>query len=200
MKFFIKIGATYGENVDVNDLLPDPTTISRKVQKSADEKKKQFRSEINEVVNSGGASATIDMWSDNYVKRNFLGVTLHYQKDFKLFDIVLGMKSMDFERSTGDNILRKLKTLFSEFGVQNIEAIKFITDRGTNIVKALEHNTRLNCSSHLFYYFLSFDKTTELTEILESCKKIVKYFKKANLQHKLQTSLKNQCPIRIHCR
>lgn len=39
VKFFIKKGATYGENVDVNDLLPDPTTISRKVQKSADEKK-----------------------------------------------------------------------------------------------------------------------------------------------------------------
>lgn len=34
-------------------------------------KKEELKAEINSVVNSGGASATIDMWTDNYVKRNF---------------------------------------------------------------------------------------------------------------------------------
>lgn len=43
VKFFIKIGATYGENVDVENLLPDATTISRNVKKLADEKKNRIQ-------------------------------------------------------------------------------------------------------------------------------------------------------------
>lgn len=198
VKFFIKIGASYGEHVDVEDLLPDPTTISRKIQKCASEKKTELQEEISSIVSNGGASATIDMWADNYVKRNFLGVTFHYQKDMHFYDIVLGMKSMDFNRSTGDNIRKKLESLFLEFNVSNIDNIKFVTDRGSNMVKALETKIRLNCSSHLVSNVLekSFLGTTELTGVLESCKKLVKYFKKANLQHLLSTSLKSQCSTR----
>lgn len=197
-KFFIELGAKYGKNVDVNKMLPDATTISRNAIKQANEFKIKIKDEICEVVSSGGASATIDMWTDNYVKRNFLGVTLHYQKQDKLVDIILGVKSMDFERSTADNIRLKLKSLLSEFGVNNFEFLKFITDRGSNIVKALEPNIRLNCSSHLLSNILdkSFEETEELAEILLACKKIVKYFKKANLQHRLSTSLKTPCPTR----
>uniref|UniRef100_A0A034WLQ6 Transposable element Hobo transposase n=1 Tax=Bactrocera dorsalis TaxID=27457 RepID=A0A034WLQ6_BACDO len=86
VKFFIKIGATYGEHDDVEDMLPDHTTISRKVTKCANDKKEELKAEINKIVSSGGASATIDMWLDNFVKRNFLGVTFHYQKDFKFWE------------------------------------------------------------------------------------------------------------------
>jgi len=198
VNFFIKIGATYGEHVDVEDMLPDSTTISRRVQKIANEKKDEIKNEITKVVSSGGASATIDMWTDNYVKRNFLGVTFHYQNEFKFFDIVLVMKSMDFERSTSENILKKLRSVFHEFGVENMDQVKFITDRGSNIVKALDYHTRLNCSSHLFSNVLdkSFAATTDLDNVLESCKKLVKYFKKASLQHLLPRSLKSQCPTR----
>jgi len=71
VKFFIKIRATYGKHIDVEDLFPDPTTISRKIQKSANEKKGELHEEISSIVCNSGASATIDMWTDNYVKRNF---------------------------------------------------------------------------------------------------------------------------------
>ncbi|KAH8404556.1 hypothetical protein KR215_003351, partial [Drosophila sulfurigaster] len=108
VQFFVKLGALYGENVDLEDVIPDPTTISRNVQKAAEEKKKELRGEISEIVRSGGASATIDMWTDNYVHRNFLGVTLHYTGDHTINNIVIGMKSMNFERSTSDNNIKKL--------------------------------------------------------------------------------------------
>lgn len=146
-------------------------------------------------MHSGGATATIDLWS---VHRSFFGVTLHFEKDLKLYDIILGRKSMDFERSTAVNILRKLNTLFCEFGIDNLEKVRFVTDRGTNILKALEDNIRLNCSSHLLANVLepAFDKSLEVAELVETCKKMVRYFKKANLQHQLLTSLKNPCPTR----
>lgn len=38
--------------------------------------------------------------------------------------------------------------------------------------------------------------TGELTQVINSCKKVVKYLKKAGLQHLLQTSLKSHCPTR----
>lgn len=198
VKFFIKIGATYGECVDVDDMLPDATTIARKCQKEADEKRAEISQELNKIVSSGGVSITMDLWTDNYVKRTFLGVTLHFLKEYQMVDIILGLKSMDFQRSTFTNVLQKLQSLLNEFEIHNMESIKFVTDRGKNIVKALENNTRLNCSCHLFANVLdkSFEETNELANVITACKKIVKYFKKANLQHKLNTSLKNPCQTR----
>jgi len=45
---------------------------------------------------------------------------------------------MDFQKPTTENILMKTKCLFSEFNVENINNVKFVTDRGANIKKALE--------------------------------------------------------------
>lgn len=54
-----------------------------------------------------------------------------------MVDIILGLKSMDFQRSTAANVLQKLKTLLSEFEIHNMENIKFVTDQGANIVKEI---------------------------------------------------------------
>jgi len=39
-QLLIKIGAAYGDHIDVDDLLPSPSTLSRKVHKDAEEKKR----------------------------------------------------------------------------------------------------------------------------------------------------------------
>jgi len=101
VKVFLKNGAVFGDHVDVDDLLPDPTTLSRKAKSDAEEKRSN-PSEIIEAVDSGGASANVDMWTDEYVQRNFLGITFHYEKEFKLCDMILGLKSMDFQKWNAD--------------------------------------------------------------------------------------------------
>lgn len=135
--FFIKIGSRYGENVDIDDLLPDPSTLSRRITKTAQEKKNEVKSKISKIVSDGKSSITIDLWQDNYVRRNFLCATLHFQENFKMCDMVLGMKSMDFMRTSGQNIHCKLQSLLSEFGVDDLKNIVFVTDRGSNVIKAL---------------------------------------------------------------
>jgi len=75
--------------------------IKSEVQSDAEEKR-STPSEIIEAVDSGGASANVDMWTDEYVQRNFLGITLHYEKEFKLCDMILGLKSMDFQKWNAD--------------------------------------------------------------------------------------------------
>lgn len=194
----INIGAKYGSHTDIINLIPDPTTISNRIQIKAEERKIEIKKEVEEAVVNEIASITTDLWTDNFVKRNFLCVTFHFMKESCLKNIVLGVKSMDFESCTAENILAKLKCVLNEFGVSDLRNIKFVTDRGANIVKALQGYTRLNCSNHLFNNVLhsAFNATTELHPMLESSKKLVKYFKKCNLQHMLSTSLKNYCVTR----
>ena len=81
------------------------------------------------------------------------------------------MKSIDFMRSSGQNLHRKLKNLLTELGVEDLK--KIVSDSGSNVNKALEDYTRLNYSSNLFSNILDFatECTGELTEFITSCKK-----------------------------
>lgn len=194
----LKIGAKYGENVDLDNLIPSATTLSRKTKAFAEEKKETIKPHIQDLVTNSRAAVTIDLWSDNFIKRNFLCATLHFELNYELVEITLGMKSMDFMSSTGENIRDKLSSLFLEFGVTDISNVVFVTDRGSNIKSAIKEFTGLNCSAHLFSNVLNdaFESTLELNAITDGCKKIVRYFKKSNKQHMLNTTLKSACPTR----
>lgn len=194
----ISIGAKYGNNADLLDLIPDPTTISKRIEIKAEEKINDVKKEVQEAVTNEVASITTDLWTDNFVKRHFLCVTFHFMKESHLKQIVLGVKSMDYQSCTGEHILAKLQSVLDKFGVSNLDKIKFVTDRGSNIIKALQNYTRVNCSNHLFNNVLhsAFNNTEELQLMTESCRKLVKYFKKCNIQHMLTTSLKNYCVTR----
>nr|DAA03872.1 TPA_inf: HDC12224 [Drosophila melanogaster] len=64
VQFFLKIGAVYGEHVDVDDLLPDPTTLSLKAHSEAEEKGTLVSAAIKEAVDSdsgGTMTATADL-------------------------------------------------------------------------------------------------------------------------------------------
>lgn len=183
----LKIGAKYGENVDLDNLIPSATTLSRKTKAFAEEKKETIKPHIQDLVTNSRAAVTIDLWSDNFIKRNFLCATLHFELNYELVEITLGMKSMDFMSSTGENIRDKLSSLFLEFGVTDISNVVFVTDRGSNIKSAIKEFTGLNCSAHLFSNVLNdvFDSTLKVNAITDAFKKIVIYFKKSNKQHML---------------
>ncbi|CAD7003836.1 unnamed protein product [Ceratitis capitata] len=188
--FFIKLGAIHGENIEVSDLLVDAMVVNNKVQKLADEKRNLISSEIKNAIEDGGVSSTISIWTDNYVERKFLAVTMHFQKNFEQIDINLGLQSMDIKNTSSENILVNVKKIFAEFGAKDISRVKFVTDKEENgIVKSLENLTRLNSSSHLLKRVLdkSIEDTSELQGTLQACQTLVKYFTNANLQHRLPT-------------
>lgn len=57
--FILKIGADYGSDVDLKDLLPDTLAVSTRVQKASSEK----TGEEGELVSSEEASTS--MWTEN---------------------------------------------------------------------------------------------------------------------------------------
>ena len=89
VRFFIKLDAKYAENVDVNDLLSDGARASCNVQKLATDCKSKLKEELYEVVSSSCTTSTIDIWTSNYVERNFIIITWQYRKELSLVDIVL---------------------------------------------------------------------------------------------------------------
>lgn len=196
VQFFIKIGSSYGEMVDVDDLLPNESAISYKCRDEADGKRQETSYMLQDAASRGGFSLSVDLWPDNYLKRILLGVSVHFEQDFQMVSMMLGLKSMDSQKANAENIRMKLETLLSTFGINSMENIKFITDRETRIVEALESNVRLNCSTHLFADVLdkSFEETLQLVDMLSDCKQIIKYLKKENVQNKLNICFKNSCP------
>lgn len=194
----LTIGTKYGNHLDISDMVPDSITISRRINNIADEKRLKFKDELRMAIESGTASITSDLWTDDFVKRKFLCATFHFIKDLQLKEIVLGVKSMDFQRCTENNVLSKLNSILQDFDVNSMENITFVTDRGSTIVKALKDQNRINCANHLLNDVLdsALNSTNELTPFFQTCKKLVKYLRKSSLQHLLSTSNKTYCITR----
>lgn len=84
----LSIGTKYGNNLDVSDMVPDSRTISRRVNEIAENKRLTMKQELIMAATSGTACITTDLWTDNFVKRNFLCATFNFLKDLKLKEIV----------------------------------------------------------------------------------------------------------------
>lgn len=101
VEFLISIGAKYGQNVDIDKLLPHPTTVSRNIQNLHNKYFEVVKTEIMSVKNIG-YGLTSDIWTDNYLRTTYLSLTIHYVKEGKLITRLLGLKSMKGVSCTGD--------------------------------------------------------------------------------------------------
>lgn len=65
----------------------------------------------------------------------------------------------------------------------------FVTDGGANLVKGLRNDTQLRCACHCLNLAIEYglsNSSEELTSIVDSCKKLVAHFKRADLQKQFQ--------------
>jgi hypothetical protein len=64
-----------------------------------------FQKEVKDVFSGVGGAIMLDLWSEVYMKINYLGATAHYIANGKLEDHVLCMIEFDSDmKKTGDNI------------------------------------------------------------------------------------------------
>lgn len=195
----VNIGVKNG-NINVTDILPHPTTISRHVTETADNLRSQLVLEINKKVKEGLCAASTDMWTDDYRKKSFVAVTVHYfDDDWQLASKLLYTCDFPNERKTGINIRKELFRRFSQFGLNNdaIEKITFVTDRGSNIINALEPFKRLDCMAHiintvlrnLFQADYLKENNLKVFETLIGAKSLVTYMKQSGLVTRLSKSV-----------
>lgn len=99
-EFLISIGAKYGPHVNVQTLIPHPTTISRNIRGLYDSTLAKVKNDLN-FQNSIGFGLTSDIWTDNFVRTSYVSLTVHYIKDGELVNRLLGLSSFKGERCTG---------------------------------------------------------------------------------------------------
>lgn len=148
----VSIGATYG-NIDFSTILPHPTTIARNVAKVKNEIHQQIFPMVEKAMESGECSATTDMWKEDYKKRAFITLTVHFfDENFTLQRKILFTSFFEHKQKTGKNIRKEIVRRFTECGYNKklLVKLRFVTDQGGNVVKALKRTyTRDNCRAHL---------------------------------------------------
>jgi len=201
----IRIGSVYG-NVPVNDVLPNPTTVSRNICKTADQVRNKISANILPFVQSGRCAATTDMWTD-LKQTAYLSLTLHYVNDsWELTRNLFFTSPFPKERHTGDNIRMELRRRLQQFGLPEgaFDALMFVSDRGSNMLSALKSNVHFHCFAHVINTVLQ--KTFQedylksnlpaILSLIEECKQLVRYMKKTGLVSQLKRTLHQQAETR----
>lgn len=137
-----------------------------------------------------------DMWTDNYKKRTYIPLIVHFIDDWKLkyYNLYTGQFPVD-EIKTGDNIKKCQQNFFMAWDmipgeVNPLSKIIWVTDQSSNIKKALEQYTRVNCVAYMFSNILkaTFDtkflfgkdgkkETRPIFKLLLAAKTLVGYMK-----------------------
>ncbi|CAF1458736.1 unnamed protein product [Rotaria sordida] len=86
----LDIGRKMNESIVATTIIPDPTTVSRRVQVLAEECRKQFISTLAEhLKNVKMIGVTSDYWKNSYTSESYLTITLHYHLNGNIRSIAL---------------------------------------------------------------------------------------------------------------
>ncbi|CAF4152252.1 unnamed protein product [Rotaria magnacalcarata] len=110
----IKTTRPLGSAAAIDDLIPDPTTISKEIDKIYNlckERLMSYLTTINHFVFTQDPSlgmthlGTVDFWSESKIKIHYGGVILHtYSEKHGLLVFVLACKPYDLAKQSADNI------------------------------------------------------------------------------------------------
>lgn len=107
------LGAQIGK-VSAEELrraLPCPTTISRNVNRLAEESKEIMKLKLQTQMDSGfDLALTTDIWQDKYKRISYFGITVHFfdQNEKKLVDFILAMSGMETGRKKDHSYLEQI--------------------------------------------------------------------------------------------
>lgn len=201
---FISVGAEHGV-VDVSNVLPHPTTISRNVSDVKIKKHAELFPIIEKAMQNGECAATSDGWCDDHKKNNYLTMTVHFfDNDFVLQNKVLFTSLFNVKSKTGvairNEILAKFKAL--GFDEKDFFIMPMVTDKGGNMVCAFKGKNfnRKNCVAHVLNRILAntFEKhaPVEVEILIDNCKAIVRHFKQSSKLNELAFTVKQETDTR----
>ena len=198
MKHFISIGSTYGQ-VNVDDVLPCRTTISRHMDGVVEVEKARLLKELDNVHQFG---ITTDLWSHDSTGHSYITVTAQYITEWEVKSKILATRVLD-ERHTAENVKVTVNAILEEFHAERPNNV-FVTDNASNMRAAFREKTWIGCACHNLNLVLShsFERQhsdddipgmpDEVLKLVDVCKDIVTIGKRSKLNAKLEKTLK-QC-------
>lgn len=202
----IQIGARYG-NVNAQDILPHPTTVSRKVAELAGALRDGIMPEIQLALSESRCAITTDMWTDDFRKTAYTTATAHYiDSKWSMHCRVVFTCDFPNERKTGDNIRKELVRRFMKLGVcdATLKKATFVIDQGANIVCALQTYDRIDCSAHVLNTVLRntfaeefiVNEVPSVSETVQASKAVVTFLKQSGLASQLKQTVSQEVPTR----
>lgn len=190
----VNVTLKYRSQIDVRATIPKSRTVSNNVATIFNEQQKQIIDHFRKVEFFG---VTTDMWTDDHKKSSFMAVTVHYIFNATLNERILAVRHFAESSATGVNLKALLVAILNEYEIDYNKCV-FVSDRGANVVASLRDFERLSCIDHVINNVLenAEKKHSGFKEILVRCKELTRYFKKANLQLRLKTSLKSAVDTR----
>lgn len=138
------------------------------------------------------------MWTDSFKNNSYITLTVHYiNEEWVLVNRVLFTTLYTKDQKTGKEISELLKERFTSVGLCDnlFQKLTFITDRGSNIVKALQNQRRMDCMAHALNTVLrnSFSEqnlnSSNIQMVISNAKYLVTHFKRTGKIRNLKKTL-----------
>lgn len=123
---------------------------SRHIKEIAIIVRDELSSIVSEVLSKFGGSVSLDCWLDKAKKMTFFGFTVHFiteeENGLKLHDRILATRELTAVKKSGEYLEQQINQLLTSFKLNQFIAndIVFVSDRGSNIVKALENYEKIS--------------------------------------------------------
>ncbi|KAK3917303.1 Transposable element Hobo transposase, partial [Frankliniella fusca] len=165
----IDIGSRYGR-VDATKLVPCPSTVQKYVENEAEKVRLELSEEVQPLMEKDKVAGTTDCWTDDNKKEKYLVVTLHYIKEWLLQSRFLHTITLPHgESCSAENLLILLKRCFTECSIDPalLEKVKWVSDSGSDIKKALEEFCWLYCAAHALNIVLRTALSIKLSDVVK---------------------------------
>ncbi|CAF4861469.1 unnamed protein product, partial [Rotaria socialis] len=189
----LDIAHKHSHRIDAKSIISDPTTISRRVHKLADERRLELvdtlLSDLKKIKLFG---VTTDFWKNKYSSESYLTVALHYNKNGAMKSFVL--KTVLFsDAKTGENTKRMLWNILKSFSINpDLYEIIYVADNGSNLISALCGEAHIRCICHCINLVItkSIEECLVVGSLVTKCRDLVCHFKRYELQNQISTTLK----------
>jgi hypothetical protein len=133
--FFKDMCTTLSDGRLIN--LPNRYELSTKIQ----DKTEKLRTSIKKSLGHAKyVVITIDLWSRPGYSSAMMGITCHYfdRESNQLMRALLACRTIE-QPHTGENIFKLYKTIIDEWGINQSQILRIVTDNGSNIVCAFRY-------------------------------------------------------------
>jgi hypothetical protein len=203
-------------------MLANPTTVSRNVDSRAWNSRKKLTLVLKKHFDSSlNVACTLDLWMDTVKKNSYMSITIHYIDEmFNLYARMLHVKPVKEASHTTEMVLEEFSKGLAVFKVMAdmYQQIIVVLDSASNYcgingipsafywLACLDHKlatvltTIVNKMTKMengvrskpFYRYKDVQHMLLLFMLIDTCKKLVEYSKRANLQSQLSKTLKQE--------
>lgn len=154
--------------MDVSQLLSSDRTISRGVQKRADDMRKKLFPILKRAAERGFAVCTMDFWKEIANGYHILTTVFHFIDDAWVLWVFVGFTVLfPFKSATAAAVSDEMIVQFAlmEISKETYLEILFVSDNGSNVKKALANHERLYCTDHGMNRALQVAGSLKVTDI-----------------------------------